>query len=57
MTGHIIITVERGLIQTIDGIPAGVLVEVRDYDVDEGEGNEDTKKDKDGHTYREGIWS
>jgi len=52
---HIIITVEGGLIQNIDGIPAGVVVEVRDYDLDEGD--EDTKKDKDGHAYREGIWS
>ena len=53
---RIIITVEGGLIQNIDGIPAGVVVEVHDYDLDEGDEDEDTKNDADGNSYREGIW-
>ena len=52
---HIIsITVEGGVIQSIEGIPADVQVVVRDYDVDGSE--EDLQEDDDGYPYVESVW-
>ncbi len=50
----ITVTVDGGLIQDIDGIPPGVAVEVRDYDL---EGNDtDVLADNDGNEYFRGLW-
>jgi hypothetical protein len=55
---RIIVTVEGGLVQGIQGIEPGTIVEVHDYDGD-GDDPEDPDifKDKDGDIYRRGIWS
>ena len=50
----IIITVEGGCVQAIEGIPPNVKVIVHDYDVCE---EDETKEDKDGNRYREAVWS
>jgi hypothetical protein len=54
MKHKMIITVEGGLIQDIQGIPYGLEVEVRDYDIDHTE-NEALKEDEDGNKYIEII--
>ena len=51
---EIIISVEGGLIQSIEGIPPGVKVEVHDYDTDGSMGQH--RKDKDGAIYRLSTW-
>jgi hypothetical protein len=43
----IIVTVEGGVVQSVDGIPAGVTVEVWDFDV-EGCDEEDLETNGDG---------
>ena len=55
---RIIITVEGGLIQNIEGIPAGVVVEVHDYDTDGAELNEEEGllKDERGDVYQRAEW-
>ena len=50
---RVIIRVEGG-VATLVQKPAGVIVELKDYDTDGG--NEDTKKDKRGDIYRYSIW-
>jgi len=46
MKTEIEITVSGGMIQDIKGIPAGVVVVVRDYDCDQSDGN--SVRDADG---------
>ena len=52
----ILIVVEGGVIQNIEGIPAGVQVEVRDYDVEGCEPGDDLKTNDVGDEYFESIW-
>ena len=54
-TNKIVITMEGGLIQDIQGIPDGVVILVRDYDV---EGADDTEltQDENGDACYELIW-
>ena len=51
----IVVTVKRGLVQGIDGIPADVRILVRDYDV-ESANLEDLVKDEVGELCAEAIW-
>lgn len=52
---RIIVYMDGGLIQNIEGIPKDVLIEARDYDI-EGADPEDIKQDADGQGYTEVIW-
>lgn len=52
----IIVTVEGGLVQGIEGVPAGVVVEVRDYDVDSTTQPERLCTDQDGAKYAKSEW-
>jgi hypothetical protein len=51
---EIIITVQGGLITSIEGIPLGVKVTVRDYDIQDAE---DYKEDDLCELYHEETWS
>ena len=51
----ILVTMEGGLIQEIDGIPADVVIVVRDYDV-EGVEPDRLGKDGRGDLYVETVW-
>lgn len=52
---RIIVVLEGGLIQDMEGIPPGVEVEVRDYDV-EGAIGEKLCRDADGEKYAVSLW-
>ncbi len=56
MAEEILIVIEGGLVQEVYGILPGVVVRVKDYDV---EGFEDAhlKHDQDGEPYRESVWT
>ncbi len=51
----IVITMDGGLIQEIEGIPQDVVIVVRDYDV-EGVDEDDLTKDENGNECFESIW-
>ncbi|RYF78742.1 MAG: hypothetical protein EOO39_00620 [Cytophagaceae bacterium] len=51
----IIVFIKGGTIQAIGPIPRNIKIIVRDYDVENPEGD-NTKKDSDGDLYEEGIW-
>lgn len=51
----IVVTVERGLVQDVDGIPPGTVIEVHDYDTDGNDGDRG-RKDKDGRDFHLGSW-
>ena len=51
----IVITLEGGLIQWIEGIPDGMVIEVRDYDV-EGADESELETGENGDLYYESIW-
>jgi len=51
----IVITVEGGVIQSIENIPSGVRVVVRDYDVDGSE--RAVLEDEDGESFAETVWN
>ena len=48
---RIIVRVEGGMVQSVEGIPPGVIVEVRDYDTD-GLDDEELETDDDGIPHR-----
>ena len=48
---RIIVRVEGGMVQSVEGVPPGVIVEVRDYDTD-GLGDEELETDDDGIPHR-----
>lgn len=52
----IIIAVEGGIIQDMSGIPKGVEIEVRDYDI-EGENENDLDTNADGNQHTTSIWA
>ena len=52
---RIIVTVSGGVVQNVEGVPPGVVVEVRDYDV-MGCDEEDLIKDENGELYEKGEW-
>jgi len=56
MPHEIVISMEGGLIQDIDGIPHGVVIRVRDFDV-EGADDSELSRDADGDPYYETVWS
>ncbi len=46
------ITVHGGVVQSVEGVPKGSIVRVRDYDVDPGDGDPRTyHTDADGEAY------
>jgi hypothetical protein len=51
---EIVITVQGGLITSIEGIPPGVKVTVRDYDIQDAE---DYKEDGRCELYHEEAWT
>ena len=51
----IVITMEGGLIQEIEGIPQDVVLVVRDYDM-EGAGDDELTLDENGDACFESIW-
>jgi hypothetical protein len=51
----IVITVEGGVIQSIENIPPGVRIVVRDYDVD-GTERAGLVEDENGEQFVESIW-
>jgi hypothetical protein len=55
-TQEILIVMEGALIQEIDGIPPGIVVRVKDYDVD-GVDEDRLQQDKDGRRYIESVWA
>jgi hypothetical protein len=56
MDKHIInITVEGGVIQSIENIPHNIQVVVRDYDV-EGVDEEALNRDEDDQLFAESLW-
>jgi len=56
MDSEILIVIEGGLIREVYGIPPGVVVRVKDYDVD-GADEADLKRDRDGGRYCESVWT
>ena len=50
----IVVTVKGGIVQDVDGIPEGTVIEVHDYDTDGGSSRD--RKDKDGCWYHLGSW-
>lgn len=55
-TTEILVVVEGGLIQEIYGIPPGVVIRVKDYDVD-GVEEDRLQRDRDGRRYIESVWA
>jgi hypothetical protein len=55
-TQEILIIMEGALIQEIDGIPPGIVVRVRDYDV-HGVDEDRLQRDGDGRRYIESVWA
>jgi hypothetical protein len=53
----IIVTVQGGLVQAIERIPAGVEIEVRDFDTDEGPEEDDRVQMIGGHRALVSIWN
>ena len=51
-----VIVVEGGVVQEVYGIPPGVVVRVKDYDVD-GCDEAHLKQDRDGERFHESAWS
>jgi len=56
MDREILIVIQGGLIQEVYGIPPGLVVRVKDYDVD-GCDEAHLKQDRDGERFRESVWS
>jgi hypothetical protein len=54
----IIITVEGGIVQNVEGIPKGETIEVHDYDTDGAVPEEDDRlrRDKNGGVYHLSSW-
>lgn len=52
----VLITVEGGVIQSIDNIPRDVVIEVRDFDVDDAGDPHVRRSPESGDLYRESIW-
>lgn len=50
----IVVEVRGGLVEDITGIPDGIQVEVRDYDVQDAGESQET--DSEGYKYRSEIW-
>lgn len=50
----ITVWLERGVVYDVTGIPAGAIVEVRDYDV---QGEEGSKTDTCGAVYSSSFWT
>ena len=57
-TQKIIITVEGGIVQNVNGIPGATIIEVHDYDTDGGILEEDDRlrRDKNGDVYHLSSW-
>jgi len=57
-TKKIIITVEGGIVQNVIGIPKGATIEVRDYDTDGADIEEDDRlrRDPSGGIYYLSSW-
>jgi hypothetical protein len=55
-TQEILVIMEGALIQEIDGIPPGIVVRVKDYDVD-GVDEDRLQQDEDGRRYIESVWA
>jgi hypothetical protein len=57
-TKKIIITIEGGIVQNVNGIPRGTIIEVHDYDTDGGIPEEDDRlrRDKSGDVYHLSSW-
>ena len=56
MDSEILIVTEGGLIREVYGIPPGVVVRVKDYDVDCCDEDE-LQQDPDGERYCESVWT
>jgi hypothetical protein len=56
MPHEIVISMEGGLIQDIDGSPHDVIIRARDYDV-EGADESELSRDADGDPYYETVWT
>ncbi len=56
MNQEILIVMEGGLIQEVYDIPAGVVIRVKDYDV-EGCDRQRLKQDPDGELFYESVWT
>lgn len=52
---EIIITVEGGVIQSIDNIPPGVTIKVQDFDT-EGSTEDEITESENGETYVESVY-
>jgi hypothetical protein len=55
-TKEILVIMEGALIQEIDGVPPGIVVRVKDYDVD-GVDEDRLQQDEDGRRYIESLWT
>ena len=56
MDREILIVIQGGLVLEVYGIPPGVVVRVKDYDIDVCD-DAHLKQDHDGERYFEGVWT
>lgn len=56
MTREILIIVEGGVVHEMYGIPEGMTVRIKDYDVD-GCSESEVLRDRDGERYRQIVWT